>query len=277
MTITDGYAPAECDRCERPWTHRPDTKTTAVLTGRNYVCDEHYDEAIAIYELRPAEVKKLVIDPCCTSCGLPGDVSKPLTVEQEHCEHKIKCSHKLTCGRKDCLKDPSKCLHTNHCGLNEPCEDCDHKEPGTYSTFFGASIGQPIHACDTVIDPTVTNAVHAVPAGFKANTYDQIVATGYQGQFCSVFCLAMELFLYRNRRCAGCAKRLPKDKWIAPEDSQAKAYPKYRYCGEPCEKRWHKDILTTPHVVETLGIVLKRPARERGSKTAKALVWETAA
>jgi hypothetical protein len=46
MTITYGYAPAECDRCERPWTHRPDTKTTAVLTGSNYLCDEHYAEAI---------------------------------------------------------------------------------------------------------------------------------------------------------------------------------------------------------------------------------------
>jgi|SRR5579872_2664776 hypothetical protein len=129
---------------------------------------------------------------------------------------------------------------------------------------------------------SVGQNVGRLPAGFKTNTYGQMVVTGYQGQFCSVFCLAMELFLYRHRRCAGCAKRLPKEKWIAPEDSQAKTYAKYKYCGDACEESWHKreyEILTTPHVMEVLGIVVKPPVRrrERGSKTAKALVWQRAA
>jgi hypothetical protein len=40
--------PTECDRCERPWTHRPDADSTEALTGRNYLCDDHYREVPAI-------------------------------------------------------------------------------------------------------------------------------------------------------------------------------------------------------------------------------------
>ena len=221
----------------RNWTGSPAVVDVDELAGRMMLGGPY--KAGRKYRVVEQAKAKLVIDPCCSSCGIPGDISKPMVVEAQHCDH----------------------------------------EPGTYSTFFGASIGQAIHACDYVIDPTVENAGHAVPAGFTANAYDQIVAA--QGQFCSVFCLAMELFLNRNRRCAGCAKRLAKDEWISPEDSQAKTYPKYKYCSKPCEKRGHD--FTTPHVMEVLGIVIKPPAkkaparRERGAKMAKALVWQKAA
>src|SRR5882757_405426 len=36
--------PTECDRCEQAWTHRPDADSTEALTGRNYLCDDHYRE-----------------------------------------------------------------------------------------------------------------------------------------------------------------------------------------------------------------------------------------
>jgi hypothetical protein len=251
------WIPTECDRCDRPQAHRPDEKTTAVLTGRNYLCDQHYDEAVAIYESRETEVKaKLVIDPCCTSCGIAGDVRKPMVIESQHCEHRENCHH-----------------GHNHCLFNEDCEHCDHSGPGEYSTFFKAMLGQTVQGRETVIDATVTNA------GLKTNAYGQIVAAGHQGQFCSMHCLAMDLFLYRNRRCAGCAQHLAKKDWISPERSQSKAaYPKYRYCGEPCQKRWHSregDILTAEHVMAALGAVnTQGNQRQRASKKAKDLVWQ---
>ncbi len=196
-----------------------------------------------------AAKKKLVIHPCCTSCGLPGDVGKPYVVtaadvpklpppERKDLPPKMAREWEETVAR---WWDAERKIWTG-------------------SPFFNAAPGQTVRCCDYVIDPTVKNAGHDVPAGFETNDYGQIVAPGIPGQFCSVFCLAMEMFLYRNRRCANCANLLPKKNWLSPENAAKKGkafrYPKYKLCPQ-CEadgREIPENVMTTGHVMRALGM-----------------------
>jgi hypothetical protein len=128
----------------------------------------------------------------------------------------------------------------------------------TGSPFFNAAVGQAIRCCDYIIDPKVKNAGHDVPVGFSVATHGLISVKGVTGHFCSIFCLAMEMFLYRNRRCAGCREYIPKKEWTSPEKFRGENYPKYRYCFEACKKKQEKlefGVLSTEHVRRVLGMV----------------------
>jgi hypothetical protein len=126
------------------------------------------------YKIIEDRKPSLTIHPCCTSCGLPGDVSRPYNIDA----------------------DALPSLPPNGSESAEVLKWWEEeKEQWTGSPFFNASVGQSVRSCyDT--------------GEFETNAYGQIVATGVSGQFCSPFCLAMGMFL--PGRCAGCSKRLPK-------------------------------------------------------------------
>jgi len=110
------------------------------------------------YCIREATKPPLDINPCCTSCGVPGDTTKPVSYEQ---------------------------------AKNWRGQSNDWSEGEDYTAFFGVATGQIEVCCDYNISKTSTNTSHAHPSDFKVNEWGQIVALGRT--FCSVFCLAQEL------------------------------------------------------------------------------------
>jgi hypothetical protein len=55
----DALAPfreQECDRCSNAWTHRPDHTSAKALSGHNYPCDEHYEDALSFGGQKPGSI-----------------------------------------------------------------------------------------------------------------------------------------------------------------------------------------------------------------------------
>jgi hypothetical protein len=182
----------------------------------------------AQYRIVEANKPPLRIAACCDSCGLPSDVTKTITFEQ---------------------------------AKHWTGQDNDWSESEDYTAFFEVESGKAVSCCDYRIDPTQkknTDHVGHINAGFQLNEFGQIKHGGKA--FCSVFCLAMGMFLYRNRRCANCAATLPKAGWTSHEDFKGENYPKYKFCSDECKHRAKRyldsrQMMSTEHVMEALGMI----------------------
>jgi hypothetical protein len=185
------------------------------------------------YRIIEAPKARLVIIPCCSTCGLPGDISKPHTITEE---------------------------------------DCD---TGDESTFFGefengkcvrrAKLGDVVGCCryhkrHPVDTHTTDEEARFDETKLKVNEWDQFIAKGVTGQFCSPTCLMQGMFTYG--RCAGCAKRLAATKKFASWYATAEkwVFDKYTYCSPECQAKFSafKNPLVVEHVEAVLSENLRR-------------------
>src|SRR5215469_856458 len=90
-----------------------------------------------------AKKPEIIIHPCCSSCGLPGDVSKPYVVQP----------HDIPAVSPD--------------GSGSEFLKWWDGDKWTGSPFLNAGLGQTVLCCEYVIDPKVKNAGHDIPAGVK--------------------------------------------------------------------------------------------------------------
>jgi hypothetical protein len=208
------------------------------------------------YRVIPETKAPLVIEACCNSCGLAADIMRPYKVTESDLP-----VEPLTQQAIDALNfiypGGNRAYSEEYVAQVTRWWDGTNMK-WTGSPFFNAAVGRDVICCDYTIDKEVTNANHNIPLGFVVAPNGFITVKGLKGHFCSVFCLAMEMFLYRNRRCAGCGKYIPKKEWTSPEKFRGENYPKYRYCSEACKKRQDKfefGVMSTEHVRRALGMI----------------------
>ncbi len=214
------------------------------------------------YRIVPATKPPLSIEPCCGSCGLAADYARTYLVTER--DSPITPLTQDDIDRLNYRYPNGKRAYSE--AYVQSVLDKWTGDKWIGSPFYGGMFGQTVQCCDYVIDPDVKNAGHDAP-GFAVNKHGLISVEGFPGQFCSVYCLAMGMFLYRNRRCAGCAELLPKKEWTSPEKFRGGNYPKYRYCSDACKNRWKDNpIMSTEHVRCVLGMLPTLPKQSKQRK-----------
>jgi len=221
------------------------------------------------YRIVEAKLPKLVIHPCCTTCGLPGDVSKPVAITEEMCECDV-------CADKDLDFDDPK-IRDHECVrqfstffCNRPIDPVTDKPitscPSGPIKGWRAEVGQTIASCryypkhPVAINEEGNNVVHIEEdkvdeSQLKTNAYGQFLAPGVAGQYCSPYCLMIGMFTYG--RCAGCSKSLPRTKNYAAWSDRKKEwiFDRYTHCSPECRRKFPHAPLTADHLNCVLGIL----------------------
>jgi hypothetical protein len=197
------------------------THDYAIFSGRTHV------------EMSEAK-DELVVNKSCDSCGLPGDISRPLP----------------------------------------HIDGSENLSPEDFALLVKNGWIEGATPCKYILNPEYLEEVKTFEKAsvLPRNTNNQIKLPGVNAVFCSTMCLMQGLFT--DGRCCGCAKVLPHKKTLREwhrtyEGKGVHEYPPFESCGDKACNKYLKErrlVFTSEHLSVVLDTLLNPQVKIRATK-----------